>query len=148
MTEARFYHECVIEPSGRVVLPQSWRDNVDLSAGVVVLPHLPSPIPDYLAADIWPNTEDYEVHLEKIDSLYYSRTQRARELLRVVYSSITYEAVDDQGGVLVHGVVRDLAHLHGDITCVELVDHIELWNADRWRERMRMFDNSLTDLLP
>lgn len=142
-----FYHGCVIEPSGRIVLPACWMAKVDLSAGVVVLPHLPTPIPDYLAADIWPNADEYEVHLERIDSLYYSRAQRARELLRVVYSSINYEAVDNDGGVLVKGTVRDLARLEGDITCVELVDHVELWNAQKWRERMRMFDNALSYLL-
>ncbi|MHB1002762.1 MAG: hypothetical protein ACYC1B_02910 [Thermoleophilia bacterium] len=148
MGESGYYQECEIESSGRVVLPQGWRAKTDLSSGVVLLPHLPAPIPDYLAADIWPNTDDYELHLERIDELYYSRNHKSRDLLRLVYSSIGYEPVDEDGGVLVRGTVRDLAALEGTIICVELVDHIELWNADRWKDRMWMFDSSMTSFLP
>ena len=148
MGESLFFHKCVIEASGRVILPRAWGYRVDLNAGVVVLPHLPSPLPDYLPADIWPNTDDYEEHLDAIDSLYYSRSSRNRELLSVIYGSINYEAIDDDGGVLVRGTVRDMARLEGEIVCVELVDHLELWNAERWYDRMEMLDKSLTDLLP
>lgn len=147
MTENSYYHECQIDPSGKVVLPKGWSRRVDLTAGVVILPHLPSPLPDYMPADVWPNTDAYEDHLEEIDTLYYSRASRSRELLRVVYGSISYEAVDDDGSVLVKGAVRDIARLEGSIICVELVDHLELWNQDRWMDRVRLFDRLLTDLL-
>jgi len=137
-----------MEASGRVILPASWVARVDITAGVVVMPHLPSPLPEYMPADVWPNTDEYEKHLEAVDSLYYSRSARTRELLRVVYGAISYEAVDNDGGVLVKGTARDIARLEGEIVCVELVDHLELWNASRWEERMDMFDRSITDLLP
>lgn len=146
MGESDYYQECEIEASGRVVLPKAWREKVDLSSGVVLMPHLPAPIPDYFAADIWPNADDYELHLERIDELYYSRNHNSRDLLRLVYSSIVYEPVDTDGSVLVRGMVRDLAALKGSIICVELVDHVELWNADRWKDRMWMFDKSRTGL--
>lgn len=148
MEENRFYSECKIDESGLVTLPQTWLHRVDLADGAVILPHLPSPLPDYLPADVWPNTDEYEIHLDRVDSLYYSRTKRTRELLRIVFSSITYEAVDEQGRIKIPGAVKDLSQLRGRIVCVELVDHVELWNADVWSARMRLFENTLMDFFP
>lgn len=148
MQENRFYSECSIDEEGLVDLPRSWVGRADLSDGVVVLPHLPSPVADYLATDVWPNNDDYEVHLDRIDSLYYSRSKRTKDLLRVVYGSISFEPVDEDGRIKIPAPVRDISRLGGRIVCVELVDHLELWNAEVWDERMRLFENSLSDFFP
>lgn len=148
MNENRFYSECTLDERGLVTLPESWLKRVDLVDGVVILPHLPSPLPDYLATDVWPNNDDYEVHMDQVDSIYYSRSKRTKELLRLVYGSISYEPVDEEGRIRVPGAVKDISRLEGRIVCVDLVDHVELWNADIWHARMQVFENSFTDFFP
>jgi DNA-binding transcriptional regulator/RsmH inhibitor MraZ len=148
MGEDFFYSKCPIEESGLIELPRKWLDSVDVSDGVVIIPHIPSPLPDYLAADIWPNTDEYEVHLEQIDSLYHSKSKRTRDSLRGIYGSITYEAVDEEGRVVIAKPVRELSRLAGEVVRVELVDHIELWNTEVWESRMNTFNDLLTDFFP
>lgn len=148
MGEDFFYSKCPIDESGLIELPRKWLDSVDVNDGVVIIPHIPSPLPDYLAADIWPNTDEYEAHLEQIDSLYHSKSKRTRDSLRGIYGAITYEAVDEGGRVVIAKPVRELSRLEGEVIRVELVDHIELWNAEIWDSRMSSFDNLLTDFFP
>ena len=59
----------------------------------------------------------------------------ARDTARFILGSALEVSLDDQGRFVISQSLIDHAELDSDIVFIGLLDWIEVWNLDRWRER-------------
>lgn len=59
----------------------------------------------------------------------------ARDTVRFILGSALEVSLDDQGRFVISQSLIDHAELSNDIVFIGLLDWIEIWNLDKWRER-------------
>jgi MraZ protein len=58
----------------------------------------------------------------------------ARRFVRQFTSSTSHEEIDKQGRVSVSQKLRDVAGIDKDTVVIGALDHVELWDPQRWAE--------------
>ena len=116
-----------LDAKGRVILPAKFRDQLEGGAVMVraidgCLAVYPQAEFDHLAARLREARE---------------RGNRERQAARSFFSGAVEIAPDKQGRVAVPQHQREYAALEHDVIVVGSFDHVEIWDAQRFRERDR-----------
>lgn len=61
-------------------------------------------------------------------------TKDARKFMRFFFAGAAMCEVDKQGRILIPSVLREFAGLEKDVLLAGMLDHIEIWNEERWKE--------------
>lgn len=144
MTEDDFYSVCRFNEAGIITLPQFWLNRVNPSDGVVLIPRALSSSPGYFATDIWPNDSRFETYVQSLDRMIKSKSLVSRQQKRRILSAIFYKELDAAGRLHVNRHHRDISRLGSSVACVDMMDHLELWNIDAWQKRCREMENLIS----
>jgi MraZ protein len=71
--------------------------------------------------------------------------EAATNAMRTLLANAADVKPDGQGRIAVPARLRDYADLDGGVVLTGALDHIELWNADRWNEVNAEGEASLAD---
>ncbi|OGC47271.1 division/cell wall cluster transcriptional repressor MraZ [candidate division WWE3 bacterium RIFCSPHIGHO2_01_FULL_42_13] len=69
--------------------------------------------------------------------------KRTRELKRYMYASATDTAIDDQGRVVLPPNLKEYAGLDKKTIVIGAGDHVEVWDAQVWKEYLAKISESL-----
>lgn len=130
---ARFFgqYEHSIDPKGRLILPSKFRPPFEMEgAGGFLTQQAEGCIA------LW-TADEFESRME--DMLRLSREGASeRNLVRVWSSTSAQVELDRQGRMALPGRLREFAglELDGPVLVAGIVDRVELWNPQRWEERV------------
>jgi MraZ protein len=79
---------------------------------------------------IWLETE------RKLSAMPANHPSRLKFLDRVNYYGQTVE-LDDQGRVVIPAHLRDSASIKGDVRVFGRIDHLEVWNEERFTQKLQ-----------
>jgi MraZ protein len=125
-TGARFWgtHEHSLDAKGRVILPSRFRDPFRGSAFLTKL------VDGCLA--LWTPAEFDRRTADMLETA--RRGQSERNVARVWAAGAFEVAPDGQGRIAVPAQLRDFARLDNDVVINGAINHVELWNPDKWQE--------------
>jgi MraZ protein len=128
-------HQHSLDAKGRVILPARFRDQ--LEGGAVMAKSLDG------CLAVYPTTEFNEV----ANRLRERRGRGAleRQAARTFFAGAVEIAPDKQGRVAIPQHLRDYAALDRDVIVAGNFDHIELWDAQRFREHDRVGTASIVE---
>lgn len=115
-------HERTLDEKGRVVLPPGFRRTLEGTAFLVRLDG---------CLGLW-NRKQFDAATERVrDSVRMGVAPK--NAMRAFFGRVFEAAVDAQGRLLLPAELRAEAALDRDVTVAGLKEHIEIWDADRWR---------------
>jgi MraZ protein len=118
-------HQHSLDAKGRVILPARFRDQ--LVSGAVMARALDGCLAVYPLAE-------FERVAQKLQSVR-ERGTKERQAARSFFSGAVEIAPDKQGRVAVPQHLREYAGLEREAIVAGNFDHIEIWDAARFRER-------------
>lgn len=138
----RGINSATLDAKGRMALPVRFREAVqnDGLAQVVVTIDMREkclllyPLPEW---------ETVQHKLEALSNI----GDKARRLQRLLIGHATDIEVDTQGRILLPAMLRDFGELEKKLVLVGQGNKIEIWNADRWQQRMASWLEDDADLL-
>lgn len=117
-------HSHSLDDKGRVIMPSSFRR--ELEEGVVLSRWLEQ------CVAVFPMGE-FSRMTGRIQALPEGSKEK-REFARMLLSS-AYQAVPDrQGRITVPPKLREFAGLDREVEVVGMMDHVEIWDRERWTE--------------
>ena len=119
-------HQHSLDAKGRVILPARFRDQ--LEGGAVMARSLDG------CLAVYPTDEFVDRVARKLQDAR-ERGSRERQAARTLFSGATELTPDKQGRVAVPQHLREYAGLERDVIVAGGFDHIEIWDARRFRER-------------
>jgi MraZ protein len=125
-TETRFWgtHEHALDAKGRVILPSRFRDPFRGGAFLTKLPEG--------CLGVW-TPQEFERRTAAM--LEKGRQGQAERNVARAWAAGTFDtAPDGQGRIAIPSQLRTYAHLDGDVVVNGAINHVELWNADKWEE--------------
>ena len=114
-----------LDAKGRVILPARFRDQ--LEGGAVMARALDG------CLAVYPNAE-FDRVAHKLQEAR-ERGAHERQAARSYFSGATEITPDKQGRVAIPQNLRDYAHLDREVIVAGSFDHIEIWDAQAFRER-------------
>lgn len=129
-----------VDEKGRLKLPKSFRNVIEPEYGTefFVTSHGGGSIQVYPMA-VW---EEIELRLAQAPSFNPS-VMRFKNLVNYYGQSV---AMDSQGRILLHPLVRDRAEVDGEVAVLGLHDHLEVWNRATFEEKLRTEPLTSADL--
>ncbi len=118
-------HQHSLDAKGRVILPARFRDQ--LEDGAVMAKALDG------CLAVYPTVEFERVALKMREAR--ERGARERQAARSFFSGAVEIAPDKQGRVAIPQSLREFAHFDAQVIVAGSYDHIEIWDAQRFRER-------------
>jgi MraZ protein len=117
-------HAHTLDTKGRVILPARFREPFRGGAFLTKL------VDGGLA--LWTSVDFDRRTAEMLETA--RRGQAERNVARV-WAAAAFEVTPDaQGRIPVPGHLRDFARLDGDVVINGAINHVELWNPDKWRD--------------
>jgi len=129
-------HSHSLDAKGRVILPARFRDQ--LEGGAVMAKALDG------CLAVYPTDE----FVERVASQLREARQRGareRQAARAVFSGAVEVTPDKQGRVAVPQNLREYAGLERDVIVAGNFDHLEIWDATRFRDRDQEGTASIVD---
>lgn len=117
-----------LDAKGRVILPARFRDELD--EGSVMAKGLDGCLAVYPA-------EEFQKVAEKVRDMA-QRGATERQAARSFFAGALEVAPDKQGRVAVPANLREFAGLTRDVVVVGNLFHVEIWDAERWRDADRV----------
>lgn len=130
MLAGSFDHK--LDSKGRIVLPARFRG--ELGNSVVATIGFEGCIILYTSAR-W---KDFEGKLNTLPSFKKS----TRDLRRALFSNAMEQEIDSAGRINLPPALRAYGGISQEITIVGVEDHIEIWDAAKWKD----YNSSLPDL--
>lgn len=115
-------HSPRLDDKGRLILPAKFRDQ--LAEGVVITKGQERCLFVFTAADFAAKAAAQAVPL----------TRAERDFQRLFFASAFDEVPDRTGRVTVPSALRSYAGLTRDCVVTGVNDHLEIWDADTWRD--------------
>jgi MraZ protein len=124
--EPRFWgtHEHALDAKGRVILPARFRDPFLEGAFLTKLPEG--------CLGVW---TPLEFERRTVAMLEKGRQGQAQRTAARVWAAGAFDtAPDSQGRIPIPGQLRAYARLDGDLVINGAINHLEIWNAQKWAE--------------
>ena len=134
---AGFYgrYEHSVYGKGRVILPAKFRSSFEQGG------FLTQYLDGCLA--LW-RAEDFEAQTREMQER--ARTSRSWRNLARLWASATCDLdLDRQGRTVIPAALRTYAALDTDVLVLGAIDRVELWNPDRWQDKVAPEERLLTE---
>jgi MraZ protein len=128
-------HQHSLDAKGRVILPARFREQ--LEGGAVMTKALDG------CLSVFPIAE-FRQRARRLQDAR-SRGSRERQAARTFFAGAVEIAPDKQGRVAIPQSLREYAALDRDVIVAGNFDHIELWDAARFREHDRVGTASIEE---
>lgn len=113
-----------VDPKGRLIIPSKFREL--LGNEFVVTRGLDG------CLFVYP-TESWGAYVEELKKLPLT-DKNARIFTRFLIAGATICELDRQGRILIPVTLREFADIKKDVLLAGMLDHIEIWNEDHWKE--------------
>lgn len=113
-----------LDDKGRLTLPAKFRDS--LAGGVMVTRSQDRSLSVY-------RVDEFDVIAEKAVQAS-SNDPEARAFIRYYFAGADEQRLDAQGRVNLSAEHRDYAALTKECVVIGMYDHLEIWDAQQWRE--------------
>lgn len=113
-----------VDPKGRLIIPSRFREL--LGTEFVVTRGLDG------CLFVYP-MESWEAYVEELKKLPLT-DKNARLFTRFLIAGATTCELDRQGRILIPVTLREFADIKKDVLLAGMLDHIEIWNEDHWKE--------------
>ncbi|NOZ83971.1 MAG: division/cell wall cluster transcriptional repressor MraZ [Epsilonproteobacteria bacterium] len=125
-----------IDSKGRVSIPSRFREQIkkDYASDILVLTSLDQSVFVY-PDPVWQKIE------EKARTLPLSNKQ-ARQFLRLFFSGASESSIDSHGRITVAPFLMEYAGLNRDVMIIGNLDHIEIWDKNRWYDTKKTIENN------
>ncbi|GEE03343.1 transcriptional regulator MraZ [Gordonia spumicola] len=124
-----------LDDKGRLTLPAKFRDA--LAGGVMVTRGQDRSLSVY-------RIDDYDVIAEK--AVAASRNEpEARAYLRYFFAGTDEQRLDGQGRVSLSAEHREYAELTKECVVIGSFDHLEIWDAEKWREYQAQHEEAFSN---
>ena len=130
-------HSHSLDSKGRIILPARFRDQ--LSAAYVT-----SEVDGCLG--IWP-PEEFEQRAREMKERSRGNLED-RNVARFFFAGAQESNPDKNGRIALPLPLREFAHLTRDVVVNGAFDHVEIWDAARWRERKEAGERALAGTEP
>jgi MraZ protein len=120
-----------IDAKGRLIVPSSLRERLGSDI------HLSRWLDASIA--IW-SVEGWDKIVAQLES-QARRDKNIRRFVRQFTSSASPEEIDKQGRVQVSQNLKQLAGIEKDIVVIGALDHVEIWDPQRWDEHVADTDD-------
>ena len=111
-----------LDVKGRLVIPARFRE--ELGSSVVASFGIDRCVSVY-------SQRSWESILERLHNLPYSKG-KTRDLVRVLLASAHEVPIDPAGRILLPQSLRDQAGIEQEVSINGVLDHIEVWDSDKW----------------
>jgi len=111
-----------LDAKGRLVIPARFRE--ELGSSVVASFGIDRCVSIY-------SQRSWEGILERLHNLPYSKG-KTRDLVRVLLASAHEVPIDPAGRILLPQSLRDQAGIEQEVSINGVLDHIEVWDSDKW----------------
>ena len=111
-----------LDAKGRLVIPARFRE--ELGSSVVASFGIDRCVSIY-SQNSWGGI------LERLHNLPYSKG-KTRDLVRVLLASAHEVPIDPAGRILLPQSLRDQAGIEQEVSINGVLDHIEVWDSDKW----------------
>jgi transcriptional regulator MraZ len=128
-------HQHSLDAKGRVILPARFRDQ--LEGGAVMTKALDGCLAVFPVAE-------FRQRARKLQDVR-GRGPIERQAVRTFFAGAVDIAPDKQGRVAIPQPLREYAALDRDVIVAGQYDHLELWDATRFRERDRVGTASIVE---
>ena len=129
-----------LDPKGRLIMPLEYREKLGERFFIVR-----GAGDKYLNA--YPESE-WEKIEEKIEATPDLTSEAGKILHRYFIAGSNQCQPDNQGRVMIQTALRDYACLTKDVVLAGVGDHIEIWNPEKWEEKMnQMMSVNLEELI-
>ena len=129
---------CKIDDKGRFMLPSKFREILQ-EYEFVITRGLDNSI-DLFPSSEWENIENELRKLKRTDSKH-------RAYQRFVLSAATKLTVDKQGRVNLPNSLTEHAKINKNIIVTGMVDKIEIWAEEVWKEYIEKTESSIEDIV-
>ena len=75
----------------------------------------------------------WEAYVQQLQKLPLT-DKNARLFTRFIIAGATTCELDKQGRILLPVTLREFAHIEKDVLLAGMLDHIEIWNEELWKE--------------
>jgi|SRR5579863_1697612 len=136
MFRGRFQH--TFDSKGRVSIPAKFREALSSSNGNGSAPEILIVSTDFdhcLVAFPLHAWNQFEAKLKTLPAM----DSGVKDFLRFFYSWAVECPLDRQGRILIPPALRDYAGLYRDTILIGLVNKIEFWDLERWKEKELQF---------
>lgn len=127
-------YEHTVDPKGRVSIPAAFREALPPEAdGTFVITRGLDGCLAVYTLDVWRKVEE---DLSRLP-------QKARRYVRLLASQAWEAKIDEQGRILIPARLLEKAGIKDKITLIGVLNKIELWNPERFREYIEEDDEAL-----
>ena len=84
--------------------------------------------------------KDFQEYIKKFKELPYNE-KLTRDVVRIAMSSVSELIVDKQYRIQLQKEVIEKYGISKELTIVGVIDHIEIWNRDKWNEYISNNEN-------
>ncbi len=116
-------HEHSLDAKGRIVLPARFRDQLERA-------YITCEVDGCLA--VWA-PDDFEVRSREMREKARGNSSE-RQMARAFFSGAAELPPDGQGRLAIPGNLREYARLTRQVVICGQFDHVEIWDADLWRQ--------------
>ena len=113
-----------VDPKGRLIIPSKFREL--LGGEFVVTRGLDG------CLFVYP-MNSWEAYVQQLQKLPLT-DKNARLFTRFIIAGATTCELDKQGRILLPVTLREFAHIEKDVLLAGMLDHIEIWNEELWKE--------------
>ena len=122
-----------VDPKGRLIIPSRFREL--LGTEFIVTRGLDG------CLFVYP-MDNWKVYMEKLGKFPLT-DKDARLFIRFIVASASLCELDKQGRILLPVTLREFAGLQKEVLLAGVLDHIEIWNEERWKEKVDFSDMDL-----
>ncbi|SFA80253.1 MraZ protein [Acetitomaculum ruminis DSM 5522] len=120
-----------IDSKGRFILPAKFRE--DMTEGMIITRGLDGCLYIY-------QKNEWKVFEEKLKKLPLTK-KSSRQFVRFFMAGACECDVDKQGRVLIPVNLREYANIDKDIVIVGVINKIEIWNQQTWKESNEEYED-------
>jgi MraZ protein len=133
----RGMHMATVDPKGRLKIPTAFKTELEAYGPDFFVTSLDGQSAQVYPFPVWREME------EKLAALPSTHKPKKKFLDRANYFGLQVR-IDGQGRILVPTQLRDSAAVRGEVAVIGQLDHLDVWNNERFREQ-QIEGNQLTD---
>lgn len=88
--------------------------------------------------------KSFELYIQKINEYPFEKKD-SRDVIRIALSSVVELEIDAKNRIQIPSEIIDKYSMSNDLMIVGVIDHIEIWNLDKWNKYLDESNNQFEE---